>query len=146
MKAATVSGPRSRIRATRDSGLAASVLLHRDERFAIAAPDEDLGDPARLHLLQRARRFARTRHGPAVHREDHVARPQPSGRRPVRLDVRNHRTALSGWQPEPARQLRRHVVERQTKTARTLLVVPLRIFARRAAAGALFGFEIELVN
>src|SRR5260370_32538514 len=93
MNAATVIGPRSRITSairTPKSALSNppsairnpqwSVLLHRDERLAVAAPDENLRDAAGRHPLQLPRRLGRVRHGPAVGPQEELVsahRPRP---------------------------------------------------------------------
>src|SRR5580765_3930920 len=146
MNAATVSGPRSRTRsARRDSGfgtrdsmarssanakspnpesrlLATSVLLDRDERLSVATPDQNLRDAARGNFLKLSRGFRGVRHRPAIDREDHVAAAERARRRAVWIDLRHDRAGLTRRQLEPPRHLRRHVVERDAKTARILLV------------------------
>ena len=81
-----------------------SVLLDRDEDLAVAAPDEQLRDAARLDLLQLARRVGRARHGLAVHRQDDVAGAQRARRRTVRIDVGDDRAGLARRQPQAARR------------------------------------------
>src|SRR4051795_7725732 len=50
----------------------ASVFLDGDEHLAVAAPDEQLRDTARLDLAELARRIVRVRDTLAVHRQDDV--------------------------------------------------------------------------
>ena len=68
----------------------------------------------RLHLLQRPRRLARVRHRPAIDRQDHVARLQPSRRRTVGFNLGDHGAGLTGRQSEPP-ICGAHVVERQSE-------------------------------
>src|SRR5438132_10502516 len=90
MNAATVSGPRSRIRSAirnRTSAIVRSVFLHRDEYLAVAAPEQDARDTAGRHSLQFTPRVLCAGNGLAVHGEDDIARAQEAGRGAVRIDV-----------------------------------------------------------
>src|SRR5256886_13741500 len=172
MNAATVSGPRWRIRsASRDSGFgirdsdgvvnlanpksqiqdpdSASLFSHRHKRLVVAAPDAQLREVARLHLLELALCFGCVRHAAAVDRENNVALPQRAGRWPVGIDVGDDRARLSRWKPQPPRQLRCQVLERQAKAVRALLFGLLRVrllIAASAARRLLLGLEIQLLD
>src|SRR5919198_5992401 len=102
MNAATVSGPRWRMTsASRDWGFGIrdskgvvtlripnpesripsrmSLFADRHERLVVAAPDAELREVARLHLLQLSLCLGRARHAAAVDGENDVALPERAG-------------------------------------------------------------------
>src|SRR5439155_7516521 len=149
MNAATVSGPRSRIKSAicnLKSALRESVLLHRDEYLAIAAPEEDPRDAPGRHFLQLGTRVLRARYRPAVDRQNHVSRAQETGRRSIRVHVADERAAPSGRYLQSARDRRREIAQRDPESAAGLIVRRLVVVAIVAAVRALFCRQIELVN
>src|ERR1051326_7324894 len=78
MNAATVIGPRSRTKSAIRTPQSAMWLFlsHGHEHFGVSAPDTQLREMAGLHFLKLALCVDRAAHGPAVDRQNHIARAQ----------------------------------------------------------------------
>src|ERR671924_183910 len=103
MNAATVSGPRSRIRSL--------IFLDGDEDFTFTAPQEDSRDPTRRDFLELVARILRSGHGPAVHRENHVVLTDRAGRWTVRIDIADERAGPAVRDLQAPRDRRRQIAQ-----------------------------------
>src|ERR1700722_18817726 len=158
MNAATVSGPRSRITFSSKSAIfntsaigkmrsavSRSLFSHRHEDLALAlAPDENLREPPRGHLLQLAAGVGSRRHALPVDGENHVPLSERTGRRTIRVDVGDERPGLAGRHVELSRPLRRETAQGEAEALAPLLLWRC-LAAAAVRAPALLGRQIEPV-
>ena len=119
----------------------------RDKQLTqLAAPEQQLREPARRNLLQLASGFRRARHGFAIDRQDDVARAYAGGRgAAVGIDIGDHRARLPGRDLQPARDVGGQILQRQPE-ARAMIFrrVGTRVVAARRPV--LFCIEVQFVD
>ena len=103
----------------------------------------------RLHFLQFALCLLSARNRLAIHGQDDVTGAQVPRSRPILVDIRDDSSRLPGRQAQPPRQLRRHILERQSEAGGAVLLRLLLILflvAPVPAVGLLLGLEIQLFD